>query len=80
MSLIVAEKEYYERQVSTLKSFGEVDALDIPPDMNVNEEEERREQAQHQRAMNISNGANVVLLALKVCFYANTKETMYFPA
>lgn len=61
-----AEKEYYERQVATLKSFEEVDGLDSP--LDINEEEEDREQAQHERAMNISNVANIILLVLKVRF------------
>ncbi|KAH9605785.1 hypothetical protein KSS87_004663 [Heliosperma pusillum] len=63
--LIDAEKEYYERQLATLKSFQEVDSLELPLD-DVNEEEEMQEQAQHERAMNISNAANVILLVLKV--------------
>jgi len=62
--IVLAEREYYERQVSTLKSFEEVDSLEQPTD--VNEEEERQEQAQHERAMNLSNWANVILLLLKV--------------
>ncbi|KAH9616208.1 hypothetical protein KSS87_000675 [Heliosperma pusillum] len=64
--LIDAEKEYYERQLATLKSFQEVDSLELPLD-DVNEEEEMQEQAQHERAMNISNAANVILLVLKIC-------------
>ncbi|XP_057536984.1 metal tolerance protein 4-like isoform X4 [Amaranthus tricolor] len=62
--LIRAEKEYYERQVATLKSFEEVDGLDSP--LDINEEEEDQEQAQHERAMNISNVANIILLVLKI--------------
>ncbi|KAJ8448125.1 hypothetical protein Cgig2_031849 [Carnegiea gigantea] len=62
--LVEAEKEYYERQVSTLKSFEEVDSLEQPTD--VNEEEERQEQAQHERAINLSNWANIILLLLKI--------------
>ncbi|KAL1559604.1 Metal tolerance protein 4 [Salvia divinorum] len=58
------EKEYYERQFSTLKSFEEVDSHDSP---NVIDEElDRQEQAQQERAMNISNWANVFLLAFKI--------------
>ena len=67
----LAEKEYYERQVSTLKSFEEVDSLEQPTD--VNEEEERQEQAQHERAINLSNWANIILLLLKV------KKSMFLP-
>jgi hypothetical protein len=63
-------KEYYERQFETLKSFEEVDTLVTPAingdDENLLEEEEKKEQSQHERAMRISNYANVVLLALKV--------------
>lgn len=62
--LIEAEKEYYEKQVATLKSFEEVDALELP--LDIDDEEEGNEQAQHERAMNISNGANIVLLVLKI--------------
>lgn len=64
LSTISAEKEYYEKQVATLKSFEEVDALELP--LDIDDEEEGNEQAQHERAMNISNGANIVLLVLKV--------------
>ncbi|CAA3021014.1 metal tolerance protein 4-like isoform X2 [Olea europaea var. sylvestris] len=62
--LLQGEKEYYERQFATLKSFEEVDSLDSP---NVIDEEiDRQEQAQHERAMNISNWANIFLLAFKI--------------
>ncbi|KAH6767901.1 Cation efflux family protein [Perilla frutescens var. hirtella] len=57
------EREYYERQFATLKSFEEVDSHGSP---NVIDEElDRKEQAQQERAMNISNWANVFLLAFK---------------
>ncbi|KAH9613120.1 hypothetical protein KSS87_017229 [Heliosperma pusillum] len=62
--LIEAEKEYYERQLATLKSFEDVDSLELP--LDIDEERELAEQAQHERAMNISNGANIILLALKI--------------
>ncbi|KAL2466253.1 putative metal tolerance protein C3 [Abeliophyllum distichum] len=63
-ALAKAEKEYYERQFATLKSFEEVDSLDSH---NVIDEElDRQEQVQHERAMNISNWANVFLLAFKI--------------
>ncbi|XP_041991649.1 metal tolerance protein 4-like isoform X1 [Salvia splendens] len=58
------EKEYYERQFSTLKSFEEVDSHDSPD--VIDQELERQEQAQQERAMNISNWANVFLLAFKI--------------
>ncbi|GFQ04538.1 metal tolerance protein 4 [Phtheirospermum japonicum] len=62
--LLQGEKDYYERQFSTLRSFEEVDSLDSP---NVIDEElDRQEQARHERAMNISNWANVFLLAFKI--------------
>lgn len=62
----LGEKEYYEKQFATLRSFEEVDSLQSPID--INEEQERQEQAQHERAMNISNWANVFLLAFKVIY------------
>ncbi|KAL3637339.1 Metal tolerance protein 4 [Castilleja foliolosa] len=62
--LTQGEKDYYERQFSTLRSFEEVDSLDSP---NVIDEDlDRQEQAQHERAMNISNWANVFLLGFKI--------------
>ncbi|XP_062172821.1 metal tolerance protein 4-like [Alnus glutinosa] len=74
--LTKGEKEYYERQFETLKSFEEVDTLVTPAingdDENLLEEEEKKEQSQHERAMRISNYANVVLLALKI--YATIKS------
>ncbi|XAR68629.1 hypothetical protein NMG60_11003822 [Bertholletia excelsa] len=68
--LLQGEKEYYERQFATLRSFEEVDSLDSSGASK--EEQESREQAQHERAMNISNWANIFLLALKV--YATIKS------
>ncbi|GLT71773.1 hypothetical protein SLA2020_437690 [Shorea laevis] len=68
--LTKGEKEYYGRQFETLKSFEEVDTLTTPAenrdDYETLEEEEAQELAQHERAMRISNYANVALLALKV--------------
>ncbi|KNA14900.1 hypothetical protein SOVF_103030 [Spinacia oleracea] len=61
-SLTQGEKEYYERQFSTLKSFEEVDHVV----QSGSPEEDDDEQAQHERAMRISNYANVVLLAFKI--------------
>nr|ADI24923.1 metal tolerance protein [Carica papaya] len=57
------EREYYERQFETLKSFEEVDAL---VESNGPIEEDLTEQLQQERAMKISNYANIILLALKV--------------
>lgn len=64
-SVFVDEKEYYERQFATLKSFEEVDSIVMSEGMD---EIDSEEQAQHERAMKISNYANVVLLVLKVIF------------
>lgn len=62
--LIQGEKEYYEKQFATLRSFEEVDSLGSP---SVNDEEEDlREEGKHERAINISNWANVLLLAFKI--------------
>lgn len=59
----VGEKEYYEKQIATLKSFEEVDAV-VESDRI--DEDDKEEQAQQERAMKISNYANIVLLILKV--------------
>lgn len=62
--LVLGEKQYYEKQFATLKSFEEVDS---PVSNNVIDEEKYlQEQVQHERAMNISNWANIFLLAFKV--------------
>uniref|UniRef100_A0A5B6ZXR5 Putative metal tolerance protein 4-like n=1 Tax=Davidia involucrata TaxID=16924 RepID=A0A5B6ZXR5_DAVIN len=61
--LTEGEKEYYERQFATLKSFKEVDSL-VTSDCI--DEDNLEEQAQHERAMKISNYANIVLLAFKI--------------
>ncbi|XP_021689350.2 metal tolerance protein 4-like [Hevea brasiliensis] len=57
------EKKYYERQFATLESFEEVDSLES--DDTVHEEDDD-EQLQAERAMRISNYANIPLLAFKV--------------
>lgn len=62
--LILGEKEYYEKQFATLRAFEEVDSLDSPD--VTDEDQAYKEQAQHERAMNISNCANIFLLAFKV--------------
>ncbi|KAJ8539869.1 hypothetical protein K7X08_014121 [Anisodus acutangulus] len=67
--LTKGEKEYYERQFETLKSFEEVDIAVASDGID---EEDLEEQAQHERAMTISNYANVILLALKI--YATVKS------
>nr|XP_043633963.1 metal tolerance protein 4 [Erigeron canadensis] len=63
--LIEGEKEYYEKQFAALKSFEEVDSLQST-NVTDNEEQELKEQAQHERAINVSNWANIFLLALKI--------------
>ncbi|XP_022960581.1 metal tolerance protein 4 [Cucurbita moschata] len=63
------EKDYYERQISTLKSFEEVDSL-VTSDCI--DEEDSEERAQEERAMKISNYANIVLLLLKI--YATVRS------
>lgn len=62
--LVLGEKEYYEKQFATLKSFEEVDSL--VSNNAIDEENYLQEQVQHERAMNISNWANIFLLAFKV--------------
>ncbi|KAF8041023.1 hypothetical protein BT93_B3061 [Corymbia citriodora subsp. variegata] len=57
------EKEYYEKQLETLKSFEEVDAVANSDSVD---EENLEEQAQHERAMQISNYANIILLGFKL--------------
>ncbi|XP_010917251.1 metal tolerance protein 4 [Elaeis guineensis] len=60
-------KEYYERQFATLRSFEEVDSICLPDGVDKDQEDlERAELAQNEFAMQISNYANIVLLALKI--------------
>lgn len=66
--LTEGEKEYYEKQMDTLKSFEDVDILMENDDDNEDDDEE---QARHEKAMKISNYANIVLLAFKI--YATIK-------
>ncbi|GFZ18227.1 cation efflux family protein [Actinidia rufa] len=65
--LAKGEKQYYERQFATLKSFEEVDSLLTSDSID---EEDLEEQAQHELAMTISNYANILLLAFKVLVQA----------
>ncbi|KAJ0477047.1 hypothetical protein HanHA300_Chr13g0484011 [Helianthus annuus] len=58
------EKEYYEKQFATLKSFEEVDAIESCD--GVDEDEFDEHVMQQERAMKVSNYANVLLLAFKV--------------
>lgn len=62
----IGEKEYYERQFATLKSFEEVDSVVASDGI---EEEDLEEQYQQERAMRISNYANILLLAFKVTYH-----------
>ncbi|KAK2983410.1 hypothetical protein RJ640_002405 [Escallonia rubra] len=68
-ALTPGEKEYYERQFATLKSFEDVDILVASDSI---EDDDPEEQAQQERAMRISNYANIILLALKI--YATIKS------
>ncbi|KAL8122062.1 metal tolerance protein 4-like [Apium graveolens] len=68
-SLTQGEKDYYERQFATLKSFEKVDMVVETDEI---EEEDLDEQRQQERAMRISNYANILLLALKI--YATIKS------
>ncbi|KAE8677200.1 Metal tolerance protein 4 [Hibiscus syriacus] len=60
-------KEYYKTQFETLKDFEEVDAVD-PSETTDGEHDdyEDEEQIQHERAMRISNYANIILLVFKL--------------
>lgn len=49
--------------MATLRSFEEVDSLVSP---RANDELDSHEETQHERAINISNWANIFLLLLKV--------------
>ncbi|KAK4371686.1 hypothetical protein RND71_007070 [Anisodus tanguticus] len=68
-SLSKGEMDYYEKQFETLKSFEEVDSIVVSDCID---DENLEEQDQHERAMKISNYANVLLLALKI--YATVKS------
>ncbi|XP_031382786.1 metal tolerance protein 4-like [Punica granatum] len=63
--LVEGEKEYYEKQFATLRSFEEVESLGSLH-VIVDEDQDRNQQAQHERAMKISNWANMLLLAFKI--------------
>ncbi|XP_043693469.1 metal tolerance protein 4-like isoform X1 [Telopea speciosissima] len=64
------EKEYYEKQFATLKSFEEVDSLETTN--SIDEALEHDQEAKHERAMMISNYANILLLACKI--YATVRS------
>ncbi|GMJ15563.1 hypothetical protein like AT3G58060 [Hibiscus trionum] len=60
-------KEYYKTQFETLKAFEEVDAIDPSESTDCEDDEyEDEEQIQNERAMMVSNYANVILLAFKL--------------
>uniref|UniRef100_A0A0D9VLP4 Uncharacterized protein n=1 Tax=Leersia perrieri TaxID=77586 RepID=A0A0D9VLP4_9ORYZ len=68
------EKEYYEKQLATLRTFEEVEILCMPGEFESDGEVtelEDKEQKQSESAMNISNYANIILLVFKV--YATIK-------
>ncbi|KAK8921534.1 Metal tolerance protein 4 [Platanthera zijinensis] len=65
--LIAGEKEYYEKQFSTLKNFEEVDSLNVlKKDDSGSEDQDNLVESQSELAMKISNFANILLLALKI--------------
>ncbi|XP_042514633.1 metal tolerance protein 4-like isoform X2 [Macadamia integrifolia] len=68
--LIKGEKEYYEKQFATLKSFEEVDSLETAN--SIDEFQDHGQEAKHERAMKISNYANILLLACKI--YATVRS------
>ncbi|XP_022151395.1 metal tolerance protein 4-like [Momordica charantia] len=75
--LYVGEREYYERQFSTLRSFEEVDGLESPgespaSDTEAQDRDQEQEQARHETAINVSNWANVFLLVFKI--YATVRS------
>ncbi|VVB06106.1 unnamed protein product [Arabis nemorensis] len=76
------EKEYYEKQLATLKSFEEVEKLLARSDDLIDEkaeEEDRAERAAQEIAMQISNWANIFLLALKsgsIAIAASTLDSL----
>ncbi|XP_059427856.1 metal tolerance protein 4 [Corylus avellana] len=68
--LVKGEKDYYEKQFATLRSFEEVDSLDSPN--VIDKVQDHKQLAQHERAIKISNWANIFLLAFKI--YATAKS------
>lgn len=65
------ERDYYTKQLATLRTFEEVEALCMPGEFDSDPDGEDEEQKQTELAMKISNYANIVLLAFKV--YATVK-------
>ncbi|XP_050278778.1 metal tolerance protein 4-like [Quercus robur] len=68
--LTKGEREYYERQINTMNSFEEVDLL--VTSNGIDEDGQAKEDVRQERAMMISNYANIILLAFKV--YATIKS------
>jgi hypothetical protein len=69
--LRVGEREYYEKQLATLRTFEEVEKVCMPDEFDSDLEAfEDKELKQSESAMKISNYANIVLLIFKVnsCF------------
>ena len=71
-SCCIGVKEYYERQFATLKSFEEVDSLEAFE--CILEDDNNEDEVQQERAIKISNYANVALLILKVQCYIPTLQ------
>jgi hypothetical protein len=69
--LRVGEREYYEKQLATLRTFEEVEKVCMPDEFDSDLEAfDDKELKQSESAMKISNYANIVLLVFKVnsCF------------
>jgi hypothetical protein len=65
------ERDYYKKQLATLKTFEEVEALCMPGEFDSDDPDacaaaENGEEKESEFAMKISNYANVLLLAFKV--------------
>ncbi|XP_058727407.1 metal tolerance protein 4-like [Vicia villosa] len=65
------EKDYYQTQMATLQSFEEVDCME-ELDAIEEDDDDKEELAQQEKAMKISNIANIVLLILKI--YATVRS------
>lgn len=74
--MLIGEREYYERQLDILNSFEKVDYL--VANESTTSEEDDEEQAKHERAMKISNYANIILLAFKVIYETTTCLFVFF--
>ncbi|KAI3995566.1 hypothetical protein MKX01_023311 [Papaver californicum] len=65
IALIPCDLFLLERQFATLRSFQEVDSIGIS-NTSDDEDHHNAEQHQHEKAMMISNYANIILLAFKI--------------